>query len=151
MIANDTQLFVCRIIPSPTLIMRTRHKSFFPKNRSIGNLISTSFAALMREFHQAIPLFSADKFFVSYSSFPHTEKVCFFAQLTYDLIGNIHFCFQYSHNVAPSGKWLAFVSTNVETPNPESELAPGIALLGAVEDKFVEVKDVYAPIGDGKA
>lgn len=30
-----------------------------------------------------------------------------------------------SHNVVPKDKWLAFVSTTVETSNPEAELAPG--------------------------
>jgi len=60
------------------------------------------------------------------------------------------FCCSYAHNVSASGKWLAFVSTNVETPNPESELAPGLALLGPIDDKFVEVRDVYEPVEDGK-
>ena len=32
-----------------------------------------------------------------------------------------------SHNVVPKDKWLAFVSTTVETSNPEAELAPGSA------------------------
>ncbi len=31
-----------------------------------------------------------------------------------------------SHNVVPKDKWLAFVSTTVETSNPEAELAPGV-------------------------
>lgn len=35
------------------------------------------------------------------------------------------FCCSYAHNVAAHGKWLAFVSTTVETANPEAELAPG--------------------------
>ena len=35
------------------------------------------------------------------------------------------FCCSYSHNVAPKDKWIAFVSTTVETSSPESELAPG--------------------------
>jgi RAB protein geranylgeranyltransferase component A len=30
-----------------------------------------------------------------------------------------------SHNVVAKGKWIAFVSTTVETHNPEEELAPG--------------------------
>lgn len=60
------------------------------------------------------------------------------------------FCCSYAHSVAPMGKWLAFVSTNVETANPVAELSPGLALLGAIEDKFVEVKDVFEPLEDGK-
>ena len=35
------------------------------------------------------------------------------------------FCCSYTHNVAPKGKFIAFVSTTVETANPEAELAPG--------------------------
>lgn len=29
------------------------------------------------------------------------------------------------------------------------ELAPGMALLGPIDDKFVEVRDVYEPLEDG--
>lgn len=35
------------------------------------------------------------------------------------------FCCSYSHNVCARDKWIAFVSTTVETTNPEAELAPG--------------------------
>jgi hypothetical protein len=35
------------------------------------------------------------------------------------------FCCSYSHNVAPRDKWIAFVSTTVETSDPAGELAPG--------------------------
>ena len=35
------------------------------------------------------------------------------------------FCCSYSHNVAPRDKWIAFVSTTVETADPQAELAPG--------------------------
>ncbi len=35
------------------------------------------------------------------------------------------FCCSYSHNVAPRDKWIAFVSTTVESSNPEAELASG--------------------------
>ncbi|KAJ9516885.1 hypothetical protein QJQ45_027321 [Haematococcus lacustris] len=59
------------------------------------------------------------------------------------------FCCSYAHNVAANGKWLAFVSTTVETANPEAELAPGLALLGPVDEKFVEVREVYEPLEDG--
>ena len=59
------------------------------------------------------------------------------------------FCCSSAHNVAPTGKYIAFVSTNVETANPEAELAPGLALLGPIDEKFIEVKDVYEPVEDG--
>ncbi|GBF90185.1 guanosine nucleotide diphosphate dissociation inhibitor [Raphidocelis subcapitata] len=59
------------------------------------------------------------------------------------------FCCSYAHNVAANNKWLAFVSTTVETANPEAELAPGLALLGHIDEKFVTVSDVHAPLDDG--
>lgn len=59
------------------------------------------------------------------------------------------FCSSYAHNVCANGKWLAFVSTTVETANPEAELAPGLALLGPIDDKFIEVQDIYEPVADG--
>ena len=61
------------------------------------------------------------------------------------------FCCSYSHNVAPKDKWIAFVSTTVETSNPQAELAAGLALLGHVDEKFIEVVDVYEPLEDGTA
>ncbi|KAL0225352.1 hypothetical protein RCL1_003264 [Eukaryota sp. TZLM3-RCL] len=47
-----------------------------------------------------------------------------------------------SHHVCPKGKYLAFVSTTVETENPEAELSPGLALLGPIEEKFIFVSDL---------
>ena len=102
------------------------------------------------------------------------------------------FCCSFEHNVAAKGKWLAFVSTTVETSRPEQELLPGtprrchgqllaslqvhgraspsalplqlmrcprtrqraaagLALLGAVEEKFVEVTDILQPSDDGRS
>ena len=46
--------------------------------------------------------------------------------------------------------YLGFVSTTVETGNPEAELKEGLALLEPIEQKFVSVKDVFHPIDDGK-
>jgi len=60
------------------------------------------------------------------------------------------FCCSYAHNVAPNGKWLAFVSTTVETTNPEAELAAGMALLGPVDEKFIMVQDVHEPLEAGE-
>jgi Rab GDP dissociation inhibitor len=60
------------------------------------------------------------------------------------------FCCSYAHNVAPNGKWLAFVSTTVETSNPEAELAAGMALLGPVDEKFIMVQDVHEPLENGE-
>ncbi|KAK9805668.1 hypothetical protein WJX72_010909 [[Myrmecia] bisecta] len=60
------------------------------------------------------------------------------------------FCCSYSHNVASKDKYIAFVSTTVETSNPEQELLSGLALLGKVDEQFVEVVDVMEPLADGK-
>ena len=42
------------------------------------------------------------------------------------------------------------VSTTVETSDPESELAPGLRLLGPIEEKFVSVSDIYHPTDSGE-
>mmetsp|Transcript_42382 Transcript_42382/g.51400 ORF Transcript_42382/g.51400 Transcript_42382/m.51400 type:complete len:444 (+) Transcript_42382:75-1406(+) len=55
----------------------------------------------------------------------------------------------FAHNVAQKDKYLAFVSATVETSDPEGELAPGLALLGQVDEKFVQVSDICIPLEDG--
>ncbi|KAL5013112.1 hypothetical protein ScPMuIL_007382 [Solemya velum] len=54
-----------------------------------------------------------------------------------------------AHCVSSKGFFLAIVSTTVETDNPEQELLPGLQLLGQIEEKFVEVSDLYRPIDNG--
>ncbi|XVF01503.1 hypothetical protein REPUB_Repub04eG0094300 [Reevesia pubescens] len=61
------------------------------------------------------------------------------------------FCCSYAHNVAPKGKYIAFVSTEAETDNPEVELKPGIDLLGTVDEIFYDTYDRYAPTNDNCA
>jgi len=56
----------------------------------------------------------------------------------------------YAHNVAPKGRWIALVSTQVETEKPESELQPGINLLGKVDEMFFNIRDIYEPLDDGR-
>ena len=51
--------------------------------------------------------------------------------------------------VVPQGKYLAIVSTNVETANPEQECSPGLVLLGNICEKFVTISDSLEPLGDG--
>ncbi|KAG9130596.1 hypothetical protein Leryth_011857 [Lithospermum erythrorhizon] len=55
------------------------------------------------------------------------------------------FCCSYSHNVAPKGKYIAFVTTEAETDNPETELKPGVDLLGPVDEIFYETYDRFEP------
>ncbi|XP_071735377.1 guanosine nucleotide diphosphate dissociation inhibitor At5g09550-like [Rutidosis leptorrhynchoides] len=59
------------------------------------------------------------------------------------------FCCSYSHNVAPKGKYIAFVTTEAETDNPETELKPGIDLLGSVDQIFFDTYDRYEPKQQG--
>ncbi|KAL4362506.1 hypothetical protein GQ457_04G003530 [Hibiscus cannabinus] len=61
------------------------------------------------------------------------------------------FCCSYAHNVAPKGKYIAFVSAEAETDNPEAELKPGVDLLGTVEEIFYDTYDRYVPTNDHAA
>jgi len=56
----------------------------------------------------------------------------------------------FAHNVSPKGRWIALVSTQVETDKPENELKPGIDLLGKVDEIFFNVRDLYEPVEDGR-
>jgi len=58
-------------------------------------------------------------------------------------------CVSYAHHVAPKNKWIALVSSNVETANPEAELEPALKLLGPVDERFFSVRDIFAPTTDG--
>jgi len=55
----------------------------------------------------------------------------------------------HSHSVCSKGKYIALVSTTVETSQPEAELEPGLKLLGQILEKFYSVSDTYEPITDG--
>mmetsp|Transcript_9395 Transcript_9395/g.24125 ORF Transcript_9395/g.24125 Transcript_9395/m.24125 type:complete len:413 (+) Transcript_9395:256-1494(+) len=59
------------------------------------------------------------------------------------------FCSSYAHNVAANGKYIAFVSTTVETNNPARELDAGLSLLGPVDHKFIYVTDDHMPTNNG--
>jgi len=55
-----------------------------------------------------------------------------------------------THNVAPKGKYLAIVSSIVETNSPAKELEPALKLLGKIEESFFYVTDLLQPNDDGK-
>ena len=42
-----------------------------------------------------------------------------------------------THQVASAGRYIAIASTTVETANPIAELAPGIALLGDILERYL--------------
>ncbi|XP_056303819.1 rab GDP dissociation inhibitor beta [Danio aesculapii] len=56
----------------------------------------------------------------------------------------------YTHNVASEGKYIACVSTMVETSNPEKEVQAGLALLEPILEKFVSVSNLMVPTDDGR-
>ncbi|KAK7353756.1 hypothetical protein VNO80_19208 [Phaseolus coccineus] len=58
------------------------------------------------------------------------------------------FCYSYAHNVAPKGKFIAFVTTEAETDQPEEDLKPGIDLLGPVDEIFYDMYDRFEPCND---
>jgi len=60
-------------------------------------------------------------------------------------------CISASHNVCAKNKWVAIVSTTVETADPVKELAPAFQLLGPIQEQFISVSDTYAPVHDGSA
>lgn len=41
----------------------------------------------------------------------------------------------YAHNVAAQGKYIAIVSTTVETSEPETEIEPALELLEPIDKK----------------
>jgi len=58
-------------------------------------------------------------------------------------------CISSSHNVCAKGKYIAIISSTVETNNPEQELKPAFDLLGPVIEKFTNVTPMYVPTDDG--
>lgn len=55
----------------------------------------------------------------------------------------------YAHNIAAKDKYVAIVSTVVESADPEAEIQPAIALLGPVLEKFVQISEFRVPLDDG--
>lgn len=66
------------------------------------------------------------------------------------VLSDIYVCMISSaHNVAAEGKYIAIVSTSVETNDPEQEIKPALDLLMPIDQKFVSVSDQYNPTDDG--
>lgn len=55
----------------------------------------------------------------------------------------------WAHCVAHKDKYIAIVSTKMETADPEKEIEPALRLLGPIENRFMNVSDLYAPTDDG--
>lgn len=50
---------------------------------------------------------------------------------------------------APQGRFIAMVSSNVETADPRRELEPALQMLGSVVEEFFFVRDIYEPTNQG--
>merc|ERR1719356_414064 len=55
----------------------------------------------------------------------------------------------WAHSIAQQGKYVAIVSTVIETSDPQKEIAPAVALLGKVLYQFDQISDFYEPQHDG--
>ena len=63
---------------------------------------------------------------------------------------DIYVCMvSYAHMVASDGKYIAIVSTTVETSNPNQEVAAGIALLGKILVRFDDISELKESLADG--
>lgn len=57
---------------------------------------------------------------------------------------DIYVCMiSYAHNVAAQGKYIAIVSTTVETSEPEAEIEPALELLEPIDQKSVQDRMTY--------
>jgi len=55
-----------------------------------------------------------------------------------------------THQVCIKGKYIAIISTHVETDKPQEEIKMALALLGKVEKTFISIVDTWGPKEDGK-
>eukprot|EP01053_Blabericola_migrator_P010797 Blabericola_migrator_1__10796@NODE_61_length_15760_cov_113_549035_g55_i0_p4_GENE_NODE_61_length_15760_cov_113_549035_g55_i0NODE_61_length_15760_cov_113_549035_g55_i0_p4_ORF_typecomplete_len462_score65_66GDI/PF00996_18/1_6e122Amino_oxidase/PF01593_24/1_1e06_NODE_61_length_15760_cov_113_549035_g55_i056307015 len=55
-----------------------------------------------------------------------------------------------AHGVTQQGKYIALVSTTIESENPLKEIEPALALLGPIERQFVNISELYEATDDGK-
>mmetsp|Transcript_69744 Transcript_69744/g.130230 ORF Transcript_69744/g.130230 Transcript_69744/m.130230 type:complete len:456 (+) Transcript_69744:62-1429(+) len=55
----------------------------------------------------------------------------------------------WAHCIAAKDKYVAIVSTVVETAAPEKEIEPALKLLGPILEKFVSISEIRIPVDDG--
>ena len=54
-----------------------------------------------------------------------------------------------AHAVCAKGLYIAMISTEVETSNPQMEIQPALEILGDVLEMFDQVQTLYEPIDNG--
>jgi len=57
----------------------------------------------------------------------------------------------WAHCVAAKDKYIAIVSTVVETADPMKEIRPALKLLGPILEQFVQISEIRVPTDDGVA
>jgi len=57
----------------------------------------------------------------------------------------------WAHSIAAKDKYVAIVSTVVETDDPQKEIEPALNLLGPILECFVSITETRAPVEDGTA
>jgi len=55
----------------------------------------------------------------------------------------------YHHKVASNNKYICVINTRVETKEAKKEIEPAIKMLGAIDQQFFWVADLYEPTSDG--
>jgi Rab GDP dissociation inhibitor len=60
-------------------------------------------------------------------------------------------CVSFHHQVCAKGKYVAVISTNVESKDPHTELIPALRLLDAIDEEFCWVSDTYEAANDPSA
>ena len=59
-------------------------------------------------------------------------------------------CVSSTHNVCPSGLYVAMISTIMESDDPDKDLAFALQLLGTIRQKFVYLSPMYEPLESGR-
>ena len=57
----------------------------------------------------------------------------------------------HAHAVCAEGLYIVIISTDVETENPEQEIAPALAIVGEVKEMFIQISDIHEPTNDAVA
>jgi len=57
-------------------------------------------------------------------------------------------CVSFAHNVAPKGKYIAIVSTTMETDDAKKDLEAGIKIIEPTLHKFFSISPLYEPVNN---
>jgi len=130
------------VIPFQILLNRTQFRLYYHRSSLAVNQTCKYFLCCL-QLESTSWLFHLDIFLSPFILFLIKQCPCMYARYV--------FCCSYSHNVASKGKFIAFVSAQAETDNLQTELKPGIDLLGPVDELFFDTYDRYEPTNDSSS